>query len=82
MSKKRRQKIDKDEAEKLLNGFGFSIQHLTWYQFRIKAEESNDIYDWYHTTGATVRVRGGYNARVGTFRDVEELAEFIKKDSK
>lgn len=82
MAKKKRQVINKEACEELLKGFGFSVQHLTYYQFRIKAEESKDIYDWYHTTGAVVRVREGYNQRLCSIRDVEELVEFIRRDIK
>lgn len=82
MSRKHRQTIDKVQAEELFNAFGFKVEHLTHYQFRIRGEESDNIYDWYHTTGALVRVRDGYNSRVGTMRDPEFVAEFIKKDVK
>lgn len=77
--KKKKYVIDTDEAIRMFEGYGFKAVKFNYYQIRIWPEETNKFYDWYHTTGSFVVT--GYRgcAKLGTFTDAEEIAEFINK---
>lgn len=71
--------IDTDGAIELFEGFGFVANKFNYYQIRIKPEESQKMYDWYHTRGTLTVISNGKTARVGSFKEAEQVAEFIKK---
>lgn len=82
MSRKRKNRINEFEAFGLFKGFGFRTFRFNYYQIRIYPEETDKFYDWYHTTGSLVVTSDRGCAKIGTFKDAEELAEFINKHLK
>lgn len=80
MSRKRRNTINiADSLELLRSGYGLNAVKFNFYQFRITQEESDDVYDWYHTTGSLVVNRKGYLKKIGVFLTPEEVAIIINK---
>jgi len=65
----------------LKNGYGLKVYIMpNGYQFRITQEESSNIFDWYHTTGALVlKTDQSIHSRIGTFKEAEEVAQVIMK---
>lgn len=86
MSRKHKNIIDIYKAIKLFNdGYGLDASEFNYYQIRIRYEESDMMWDWYHTTGSLVENRNGQGRRVGgasgqTFMDAESVALLIKKN--
>ena len=72
--------IDKAEAIEILSAYGYRAIHFNYYQIRIRPEESQDIFDWYHTTGSLVVTRQGFPHKIGVYKDIEEVAEIIKNE--
>lgn len=71
-------RIDKDQAIEIFEAYGYKAIHLNFYQIRIWPEESNDMFDWYHTTGSLVVTKSGFASKIGVYKDTEEVAEIIK----
>lgn len=77
-----RNRIDFEQAMTVLRGFGLHAVRFNHYQIRIQHPETNNTWDWYHTTGSTVRQFRDSKVmyRAGTFFEAEDLAEFIKTE--
>jgi len=55
MSRKRKNIIDVEYTKSELESLGYSVSVMNDYQFRIRMPElTNDVYDWYHTSGTLV----------------------------
>lgn len=74
-------RINKQEAIEILQAYGFYVEQKNFYQFRIRPEETQKIYDWYHTTGTLTCVFNGFTRKINIIKDPEEVAEFIKKET-
>lgn len=79
MSKKSRNYIDVDEAIELFEAYGFKAREFNFYQIRIKPEEFDGFYDWYHTTGSLVCTTRFGNKGLGHFLNPEDVCIKINK---
>ncbi len=68
--------------ELLRSGYSFQVRELNVYQLRIRYEESDNVYDWYHTTGTLVVKEGHYFTNIGRIYDPEEIGIAIKNHIK
>jgi len=80
MSRKNKNLINLVDAKELLEAYGFEVIEFRSYQFRIKPEESDCIFDWYHTTGTLTKIKDGATIGVGKFPRAEQVAIFINKN--
>lgn len=80
MSRKNKNIINLVDAKELLEGYGFSVEEFRIYQFRIRPEETNIFFDWYHTTGTLTKIKDGQTIGVGKFPRAEQVADFIRKN--
>ena len=80
MKLKQKNFLNKKEAIDLLeNGYGLKVYEMNGYQFRLKHEESNNLWDWYHTTGTVVMTVKGKPRRWGrSYKTAEDIAMEIK----
>lgn len=76
MAKRRRKFfVNVKESIELLKAFGFIVREMNFYQLRLKHQESQAMFDWYHTQGSVVITREGNCRRWKTdHSDAEELA--------
>ena len=81
MSRKHKNLINITQSIELLtNGYGLNTEVFNDYQFRIRHEEDEGCFDWYHTSGKLVRnANGGCSGYKQLFMEAEEVAEFINK---
>jgi hypothetical protein len=73
--------INVPESLLLLNeGYGLNAEEFNYYQIRLRPDETDDFYDWYHTTGSLVRNSPDRPPKkLVTIRDAEDLAVYIQK---
>ncbi len=80
MSKKNKHRIDIKESVSIFNAYGMQVvEHLPW-EFMIFPDESDNRYDWYHTTGSLVRIRDHFPKKLAVMMDAESVALRIKKE--
>ncbi len=79
MSKKYKNRINIEKSKELLEqAFGFEVEIMNYYQFRIRSEETERFWDWYHTTGSLVDNNNGSCRKVnGEFLNADILSEYI-----
>lgn len=79
--KKAKNFISQDKALSLFNEvYGLKARIFNYYQIRIGHEETNDFWDWYHTTGTLVRnsyEKGPLSC--GIKLSAEDVAMYIKE---
>ena len=78
-------RIDSRMAIELLSdGYGLKVQVMNGYQFRLRQEETNTFWDWYHTRGTVMLNENSRSYRWPDYIDPELLAiaiiDYIYKD--
>lgn len=76
---KQRNKIDIDKAVEIFEeAYGIKAKVFNFYQLRLRTEEINVFWDWYHTTGSLVENRNGSCYKTEKkFSDTEDIAIYI-----
>jgi len=79
MRKKQKNVIDFEKSKELLEeGYGFEVEVMNYYQFRIRQEETEHFFDWYHTTGSlTDNAKGTCRKVHGVFLSADAVASYI-----
>jgi hypothetical protein len=75
MKKPRKFYINIPDAIEILKAYAFFPAEMNWYQIRLKHQESNATFDWYHTQGTVVVTKNGRSARWKTIGNAEKLAQ-------
>lgn len=63
----------------LTSAYGLQCTHVNEYHMRIKHEEYDGFFDWYHTTGTLLANRNGGSTNMGKWKDAEDVAKQIQK---
>jgi hypothetical protein len=77
---KRRRKyfVNVPKATKFLEDvYGLSVKEMNFYQLRIRHQEFEGIFDWYHTQGTMVVQTKMYTANIGEAGTDEDAAILI-----
>lgn len=79
-TKKRKYFVNIKEAREVLRGgYGIFSKVINDYHLKLKTEESDIMFDWYHTTGTLMLVCKDFQNNIGTFGDPEDVARIIHK---
>jgi hypothetical protein len=85
-SKKNKNKIDIKDVCELIDGYGLEYRIINHYHMHIYPMESDNIYNWYHTTGTVVLqvplegYKNNYYKSLGKFTNVEDVINLINKN--
>lgn len=63
----------------LTRAYGLQCTRVNEYHLRIKHEEYDGFFDWYHTTGTLLANRNGGSTNMGKWKDAEDVAKQIQK---
>lgn len=70
-----------DEWKELFAAYGIEVRELknNDYHWKLIADESKNVYDWYHTTGTLLFNTGLGFKKFGRIKDPEDVANIINR---
>lgn len=80
---KNKNKYHKPSSEwniQMFNAYGIIAKVINYYHIKLRREESDVVYDWYHTTGSLVRSHNKYFKSLGKYRNPEVIAVLIANE--
>lgn len=63
-------------------GYGFEHKPVNEYHVKLRHEDYDGWFDWYHTTGTIIANRNGGTSNIGKTRNAEETAIIISNHMK
>lgn len=72
-----------ENYKKLAEAYGYKMMFPLLYHFQITKEESDNVVNWYPTTGSTTvqnKTQRYSIKKLGTFMDIEDLLIYMQKN--